>query len=643
MSLDLSKIEIENFKSIDEISLDITKIDNSYTTVFVGKNETGKSNLLNSIQYIEIPQKELNYEELRNSQNDNADYVDFYYTYTFSSEDEWKNILKEKVNVPIDFLENINIKEIRQNVYLAKGEKTLKHLNNIIFDEINKALMDKYCYIEVKNKEEKFIYEIILKSELPAENQESETTNEESSEKQAKIEYKDLSNENLSQILKIVFQDVINNNKLTVSQWKYSKEYLITDTIDLNIFKTDCSICYPLKNIFNLAGYETQEKITEKIDELEGSPKNINKLEKKLEQTLSDYVKKIWAESKIRFEIKIQNDLKLDVFIFDEADKDNSYYMYDRSEGFKQFVSLILSISAANETDTLKNHVILIDEPEVHMHPSGIRYMRSELLRIGENNYVFIATHSQFMIDTKNKERHYIVSKPNNNTCVKLWDSTKDLADDEILRQAFGINVLNDLLSPYKMLVEGFSDWQIFSKALHEIEPNNCITITNGTGSNIIAVASMLKMYNVPVLTLVDADKEGEKYKKEITKLGDPFNTNMVKTLRDFVAEIIEYGTIEDTLNKDFVIKCLEKAYKEITAEKTFPFVYNEEKAILEEFKIFLNIQKIDKDTIDEILEIAKCKMGNDFNPTKNNLKTKHPKLLDLCNKIIAQLYNTPL
>ena len=73
-----------------------------------------------------------------------------------------------------------------------------------------------------------------------------------------------------------------------------------------------------------------------------------------------------------------------------------------------------------------------------------------ELLKIGRNNYVFIATHSQFMIDNKNKERHYIVTKPHNNTEVHQWNETKDLSDDEILRAAFGINVLNDFLSPIK-------------------------------------------------------------------------------------------------------------------------------------------------------------------------------------------------
>jgi predicted ATP-dependent endonuclease of OLD family len=40
------------------------------------------------------------------------------------------------------------------------------------------------------------------------------------------------------------------------------------------------------------------------------------------------------------------------------------------------------------------NKVILLDEPETHLHPSGQKYLRNELLKISENNLVIYATHS---------------------------------------------------------------------------------------------------------------------------------------------------------------------------------------------------------------------------------------------------------
>ena len=210
------------------------------------------------------------------------------------------------------------------------------------------------------------------------------------------------------------------------------------------------------------------------------------------------------------------------------------------------------------------------------------------------------------------------------------------------MRQAFGINVLNDLLAKNKLLVEGYTECQILSKAISVLYPNNCISITNGIGSNIVAIASMLKMYNVPVLTIVDADKIGEKYKQDIIKLGSPFDENSVKTIRDFNDEIISYGTIEDTLDNDFVIKHLTKAYKEKLNKGECAFKYDNTKAIIESFKIYLNQEKVSKNIADEIIENAKTSIGDNFKPNKTNLNNKNKKLLEIVQKINDFFVNNP-
>jgi hypothetical protein len=132
-----------------------------------------------------------------------------------------------------------------------------------------------------------------------------------------------------------------------------------------------------------------------------------------------------------------------------------------------------LSISAENNNDALKNNIILIDEPEIHMHPSGIKYMREELIRIGRNNYVFLATHSEFMIDARNKERHYIATKRNNNTYLKNWEENDDMPNDEVLRQAFGLNLLSEILPKLKENGEKFANSGVLmDRALMTLYPD---------------------------------------------------------------------------------------------------------------------------------------------------------------------------
>ena len=154
----------------------------------------------------------------------------------------------------------------------------------------------------------------------------------------------------------------------------------------------------------------------------------------------------------------------------DKNDEFNLYNINERSQGFRQFISLILSISISNEKEKLKNAIIIVDEPENHLHPSGIRYMRDELLKIGKNNYVFLATHSNFMIDRKEMSRHYIVQK-NTHTHLKRIEQEQDLSDDEVLNDAFGLNILNDFLSPHKILVEGLTGFFLLGLNCHNKHP----------------------------------------------------------------------------------------------------------------------------------------------------------------------------
>lgn len=632
MALTLSNINIINYKSILDTSIDVKKVDGSYTTILVGLNEMGKSNFLNAIELIDYPAKDISFKSLSNSSNEKGKYVEAYFDFVFSSEEEWKDILMKKIDASPEFIENIKLNSIYKNVYLSKDKTRFETQYNVNYDTIDEDILREYSYKKLSpqtDNEDTFEYKIIP-------NKSESSTSVETATNET-VQFTPLMEKAFKEILDKIFAPQFTDCKLKFSKWEYKPEYLITKTIDLNTFKNDAKICYPLKNVFALIGCKTQKQIEEKINDVTGNKNAIQRLEKKLKNAMTDYVQKVWDECSLEFDVKIQDNMQLDVFVQDKADPDNYFGMVDRSDGAKHFLSLILSISVANETDILKNNIIVIDEPEVHMHPSGIRYIREELLKIGQNNYVFVATHSQFMIDNKNKERHYIVTKPKNNTEVHQWDETRDLSDDEILRAAFGINVLKDFLSPYKILLEGYSDCQIIKKALNMLKPQNCVGITNGMGSKIVSTASMLKFYNVPVLTIVDADNEGEGYKSKIIELGVPYSDDNVKTIKDLVDAIISKGTIEDTLKPEYVSKNFKEATKELTGFNTWEFTYAGTKPILEELREYIQKTNSEYD-VQAITELAKTKIGEGFSPNKTSLTNDMPKLKELCQKIIEKL-----
>ena len=67
----LKNVKIQNYKSIEEIEFPIEKRNDSYTTILLGKNESGKSNILEALSALEKYNEEekTNFLSVRNQQN----------------------------------------------------------------------------------------------------------------------------------------------------------------------------------------------------------------------------------------------------------------------------------------------------------------------------------------------------------------------------------------------------------------------------------------------------------------------------------------------------------------------------------------------------------------------------------------------
>ena len=403
---------------------------------------------------------------------------------------------------------------------------------------MSKITVGKYSFIKTV-AEPTILYAIKLNSELTDEEKES---------------YTQLTIEKFKDIIKSALRDFVNTINIPVDHWAYQEKYLIKGKINLKTFADNPNINIPLKNMFYLAGCKDQSEIESKINEIDNSDKKRKKLMKKISSETTKYLNDKWKEHEIEIDVEIESStLELSVTVKDKCDTDNYYDMADRSQGFKQFVSLLLSLSISSTSGDIEDHLILIDEPEIHLHPSGVRWMLKELIEIGKHNYLFISTHSNFMLDKNTQERHYLLTKNKAGlTEAHHITSYEDINDDEILQSAFGINVITDFLAPHKLLVEGATDRKLLQKALKQVKSDNDILITNGNGSNIEALSSILLLNNVTPMVIVDDDKDGKEYKKKIVKIGDDFKSNTF-TIRDLNGNITANGTIEDTLPKSFV------------------------------------------------------------------------------------------
>lgn len=198
---------------------------------------------------------------------------------------------------------------------------------------------------------------------------------------------------------------IIKDNLFDCIIWNYSDSNLLPGRIDIESFKANPSICEPLSNIFYLAGFTD---ISKTISDAQNKTNGMKNLLRRLSDKSTKHLRKVWPEYK-KISINLsQNGSVIEAGIEDEF---NIYSLDRRSDGFKRFITFLLVVSAKAKADYLYDSVIIIDEPDIGLHPSGIQFLREELIKIAKDNIVFIATHSIFMIDKDRIDRHLIVKK----------------------------------------------------------------------------------------------------------------------------------------------------------------------------------------------------------------------------------------
>lgn len=376
----LQRIEISNYRSIEFLELNITPIDNSFTYTLLGINESGKSNILKAINLYDS-----------NSVNFPLDYFNpkqpITISFSYLPEDSDIKDLNEKLMKEHDFekdlLAQIEINQVTVKVEFANSVDN----KQLTTEEIN---FKEHTFPSYTIKDGKVLKKI-------------RTANEESQEESL----------NLVELFRDKLPTYFWSCSHITTFWKSSPEYLISDEIDLAEFaKEPSKVSIPLKNCFELAKLKD---IKTEISQL-GNPVAIQNLEEILGDKITKHIKNIWPQHPIKIKFKINNN-KLSFLVEDLGVKFKNKMTRQRSDGFRQLISFLLTLSAQNRSENLSNSILILDEPETHLHPTAQINLRNELIKLSKsesNNIVFYATHSNYMIDKDNMERSFIIRKKEN-------------------------------------------------------------------------------------------------------------------------------------------------------------------------------------------------------------------------------------
>lgn len=552
----ISRITIKNFRSIREpISFDIKNIALRNCYILLGINETGKSNILHAISLLN-KETNINYgTDCNKEAEEMGEDILIAYDLELENIDFYKDKIKESRLIDDDLVKIINFEKIERKVSINKDNKRNDFVNFNLKD--NKKFVD---YVITGEK-----IEIKTDSNVEKGATENETNV--------------LTEEKLNKYLNDIFFDLFDKDIPEVVFWKSDPKYLINQRIDLNQFKEDTSLSIPLKNCFQIADIEDIKGIIEKII---NNPAKRVQLEQKLSESVTKHINAVWPEHKVGVKFSIDN-MQLSFLVEDNDNNLPKYEVAQRSDGFKHFVSILLNLSV--ETRRIKNKIILIDEPEIHLHPSGQKYLRDELLRIAKDNIVFFATHSIYMVDKKNLDRHFSIKKTNGKTVVIQIEKDNPYRE-EVLYEALGTSILEHI-EPNVLIFEGKTDRDIFElytrKFKKEISCPKISLISADSATNVIKYTKFFNTKLISGYVIFDSDEEGIKEKNKVLKEKNYTNKNTFE-IND-ILNTKKQATLEDLFDKKYLESAIKEKYGlDLNLSKDEPFI-EQVKAKLQENK----------------------------------------------------------
>ncbi|WP_461251060.1 AAA family ATPase [Treponema sp. R8-4-B8] len=467
------------------------------------------------------------------------------------------NVIKEieKRNVSLD----LNIKnELTNKSSLNEELKKLKAIQSLTADQTERI---KEIEIQIKKSDNNILTN---KNKIEENNNTLVLLKEPISEKYTNEDgfFINLIKDNLNDYLYSMLPRVV--------FWEYDEKYLQESIINLDELMQQnelVNIPRPLINIFRISfGISLLDDIKAKIKEAQRDGNERSRISDQLTDSVNNFLHNIWSDYDQKIKITIE-EKELRVAIFDPDKKYASYYsLIERSQGCKTFISFLLTIGAEANKKVLKNTILLLDEPETHLHPSGVKFMLKELIKIAgtENNIVFYTTHSMFMIDRHNFGRHIIIKKNNEISQLIYAYSNRigSFMQEEVLYNALNIEFSEfDSTGNVNFVFEGYGDailfktvYSLISKESIPFPLDDCVFHHGGGCENIMKylIHRSIRM-NTKWIFILDSDKPAEKLKKFIESEYKNCINESVFIFQYFNS--IENAELEDLLPNDIKLK----------------------------------------------------------------------------------------
>ncbi|AEV27188.1 hypothetical protein Dsui_2850 [Azospira oryzae PS] len=280
-----------------------------------------------------------------------------------------------------------------------------------------------------------------------------------------------------------------------------------------------------------------------------------NQLANRASAVVTGEIKRLWKDRplKIRFNLDAHH---LDTIISDPTSTyDVEVNLNDRSRGFQWFFAFYITFSADTDGGHAENAVLLLDEPGLYLHAKS----QSDLLHhleVDFSNQILYSTHSPFMVPTHALDSVRTVNIDEEAGTTVSNDPTGDARTLFPLQAALGYDLAQSLfIGPNNLVVEGVTDFWIISTVSAyaadkgRISLSPMLTMTPAGGAQKVSyMVALLSSESLNVLVLLDTERDSKATKEELLKTKLIRDQNVVFVSEAFVSPPNE-ADIEDLLD----------------------------------------------------------------------------------------------
>jgi len=383
-----------------------------------------------------------------------------------------------------------------------------------------------------------------------------------------------------------------------------------------------------VRNLFYLAELDINE-----LEEVKNSPSKSIKLLNAGSNRLTKKLNPTWKGDPIHVDLRYNPGNIMSVVISDvhqDGTVTNTGLLNRRAEGFKWTFSFIVNFAAETQRAELKEAILLLDEPARNLHPTQQMGICDLLKNLAGSNQVLYATHSPFMIFDYtpgnllvvelDKRKHlsrifYDYWNADDNTLTPiLYGLSKGLVESIIDRE-IGRN------SRPVIIVETMSDSMYlnsFDKFLQDpnisMNPLNIVSAFNKMA--VLPLAIFYRNHGYKTFVLLDNTEESKQISSQLTSNEfSPIQTIFFEKEGKAIESIEDYIVLEDYLyavNQTYEIKLRHEGYSNLTSEEV--------------------ISKKKKGVLENLKEIWEEHKGDDWNEFDNEEITRY-----ICEKITLE------